>query len=405
VPEDSRVLRVRHLWCSTSDRLASKPGSSPPERTGLYNIYHGLTQLTQLATVPPFLVLCLVFLTKRAWQSRSKYLKRWYRGKLHQTIVDSWFCVDCFVPEGMSQVSSPSEVGNDKSRILNTRLSCGTSAGPLHVPRGLTEIAEAKQERKTKWAGVLTISKKGLETRSSRFEFKISLNSFSIGSGPPLITGLSGWWTPNWSRRTQETVPDHCWPTMADPLGKNSAQVCELACILGLTGPNNQVSLSTNERSAPYIVCTYYPLDWWNYRIRSDALGGLRLYLLRYCTAPAEVLAKTSSSDLIRPKLTGKIFRDNRSCSQARIHRSLNNSQPNSRCLLFNVIIYNPHPAWFPHDCRKAVLALLITSGFDSQKYPIPLHMFSSVKYVMIQLFSTRVVVSNMREIRYWSPI
>jgi len=36
VPEDSRVLRVRCLY--TRPPIASKPGSSPPEQTGLDNI-------------------------------------------------------------------------------------------------------------------------------------------------------------------------------------------------------------------------------------------------------------------------------------------------------------------------------------------------------------------------------
>jgi len=57
-----------------------------------------------------------------------------------------------------------------------------------HVPRGLTEIAKAKQVRKTNQTGILyQFNKKGSESRSSRFEPKISLISFSRGSGPPLM--------------------------------------------------------------------------------------------------------------------------------------------------------------------------------------------------------------------------
>jgi len=41
------------------------------------------------------------------------------------------------------------------------------------------------------------------------------------------------------------------------------------------------------------------------------------------------------------------------------IHWPPNNSQPSSHWLLFKVTIHNPHPTWFPHYCRKAVLALL----------------------------------------------
>ena len=36
VPENSQVLRVRHLCCRTP--IASAPGSSPPERVGLDNM-------------------------------------------------------------------------------------------------------------------------------------------------------------------------------------------------------------------------------------------------------------------------------------------------------------------------------------------------------------------------------
>ena len=104
-------------------------------------------------------------------------------------MVDSCYCLDQDVPEGMSQVSRRSEVGNHKRRSLNTRVSSGTSAGSSLVPRGLTENAEAKQVRKTNRTDILyQIAKKWSENRSSRFEPKISLISFSRGSGPPLRT-------------------------------------------------------------------------------------------------------------------------------------------------------------------------------------------------------------------------
>jgi len=56
----------------------------------------------------------------------------------------------------------------------------------LHIPRGLTEIAEAKQVRKTNQSGICTSPKKGSESRSSRVELEISSISFSRGSDPPL---------------------------------------------------------------------------------------------------------------------------------------------------------------------------------------------------------------------------
>jgi len=51
-------------------------------------------------------------------------------------MVDSCYCLDRVVPEGMSQVSRRLEVGNHKQRTLNTRLSSGTSAGTFACPAG-----------------------------------------------------------------------------------------------------------------------------------------------------------------------------------------------------------------------------------------------------------------------------
>jgi len=59
-------------------------------------------------------------------------------------MVDSWYCLDRVVPEGMSQVSGRSEVGNHKRRSLNTRYLLALLWKLSHVPRGLTENAEAK---------------------------------------------------------------------------------------------------------------------------------------------------------------------------------------------------------------------------------------------------------------------
>ena len=51
-------------------------------------------------------------------------------------MVDSWYCLDRFVPEGISQVSRRSEVRNTTRRSLNTRPSSGTSAGSFPVSAG-----------------------------------------------------------------------------------------------------------------------------------------------------------------------------------------------------------------------------------------------------------------------------
>jgi len=103
-------------------------------------------------------------------------------------MVDSWYCLDRFVPEGISQVSRRSEVGNTKRRSLNTRLSSGISAGTFAVSAGPYRNYHAKAGTKDEPCHVFgTISRKGLEIRSSRFEPKNSWLSFSRGSGPPLM--------------------------------------------------------------------------------------------------------------------------------------------------------------------------------------------------------------------------
>ena len=62
----------------------------------------------------------------------------WHGGKLGQTMVDSWYCLDRVVPERMSQVWRRSEVGNQKRFSLNNRLSPGTSANTSCRSRNAT---------------------------------------------------------------------------------------------------------------------------------------------------------------------------------------------------------------------------------------------------------------------------
>ena len=79
-------------------------------------------------------------------------------------MVDSSYCLDWFVPEGISQVSRRSEVGNTKQRSLNTRLSSGTSAGTFAVSAGPYRNYHVKVGTKNKpWHVFGTISKKGLK--------------------------------------------------------------------------------------------------------------------------------------------------------------------------------------------------------------------------------------------------
>jgi len=167
--------------------INSKPDSSPPERPNLDNI---TSQSWFEATCPytssvsaylRFQVVTIFLLEKTRQSTRSGgtgacCIRPWLQ----------WYCQDRFVPEGISQVSRRSEVGNTKRRSLNTQLSSGTSAGIFAVSAGPYRNYHAKTGTKNEhWHVFGTISKKWLENRSSRFEPKNSWLSFSRGSVHP----------------------------------------------------------------------------------------------------------------------------------------------------------------------------------------------------------------------------
>jgi len=70
-------------------------------------------------------------------------------------MVDSWYCLDPVVPEGMSQVSERSEVVYINGAPSTPGYLLALLQELSHVPRGLTEIAEAKQVQKTNQSGIL----------------------------------------------------------------------------------------------------------------------------------------------------------------------------------------------------------------------------------------------------------
>jgi len=130
----------------------------------------------------------MFFSTKRAWQSGSKRFKRWYMGKLRQTMVDSWYCLDLVIPERMSQVSRQLEVGKHKQRTLNTRLFSGTSAGTFECRAG--PYRNCRSEAGTKNEPKLYFvpnQKKDPKIDPHVSNQKSREFLFSEGSGPPLI--------------------------------------------------------------------------------------------------------------------------------------------------------------------------------------------------------------------------
>jgi len=96
------------------------------------------THFTHTAEMQNNLCKCLLTFCHNLFvrKDKTKYHKWWHGGKLHQTMVDSWYSPDRFVAEGISQVSRRSEVGNTKRRSLITRLSSGTSAGTFALSAG-----------------------------------------------------------------------------------------------------------------------------------------------------------------------------------------------------------------------------------------------------------------------------
>jgi len=107
---------------------------------------------------------------ERAWQAQVKHLKRWYGGRLRQTIVEPCYCLDRVVSDGMSRISRRSEVGNTKRRILHNWQASGTSVVTFACPACPDTNGWAGESTKN-WAEQLfcTRSKKGSENRSLHF--------------------------------------------------------------------------------------------------------------------------------------------------------------------------------------------------------------------------------------------
>jgi len=72
-----------------------------------------------------FLPLCHALLS---WKNKTKYRKRWYTGRLRQTMLVPWYCLDWVVPKGIYPIWRRSEFGKHKLHTLDAQLSSGTSA-------------------------------------------------------------------------------------------------------------------------------------------------------------------------------------------------------------------------------------------------------------------------------------
>jgi len=164
--------------------IASKSDSSPPERPSLDNTTsHPCSEVTYpcITSSSVHIRFFTIFLFEKTRRSTRS-------GSTGASCVRPWLTRDIvwIVPEGMSQVSWRSEVGNTKERSLNTLLSSGTSTGTFTVSADPYRNYHAKASTKNDpWNVFGTVSKKGLENRSSCFEPKNLCLSFSRASGPP----------------------------------------------------------------------------------------------------------------------------------------------------------------------------------------------------------------------------
>jgi len=100
-----------------------------------------------------------------------------------------------------------------KRRALNTRLSSGTSAGTFACPAGPYRILQRRSRYESRTKVVFcTSSKKGSESRSSRFEPKISLIYFSRGWGLPLRNIYIMWGSkPGLNSSNSKTIVCDIW--------------------------------------------------------------------------------------------------------------------------------------------------------------------------------------------------
>jgi len=78
-------------------------------------------------------------------KGKTKYQKQCYRGTLRQTMVDSCYCLDRVVPEGMSQVSRRSEVAYINGAPSTPSYLLALLRELLQCPRAVTEITKPKQ--------------------------------------------------------------------------------------------------------------------------------------------------------------------------------------------------------------------------------------------------------------------
>jgi len=166
------TVYVRNLW---SPRNLAHPLRNDPVQT-ISRVNHGLTQR---APVTPLLVLCLVFSTKRAWQSGRS-------GTRHVASDHAWLIILSRPGRSGEEEPGVEAIGScvHKRRALNTRLSSVTSAGTLACPAGPDRICRGKAGTKNepKWYFV-PVQKKGpkIDPRKSRWFL------FGGGSGPPLM--------------------------------------------------------------------------------------------------------------------------------------------------------------------------------------------------------------------------
>ena len=154
------MLRVCRVWFPTSDRLQTS-------RTTWSRQYHESAIVS--LNLPPyhrFLYCVLSFKKKRAWQHGSKHYQRWYNGRLRQTMVDSWYCLDLTCKRGSVGQSEGLLIPRSLVRFRIKPENSNSHGPQLHRP----SIKVTKLLLKVRKAIIIVIRPQGISQVSRRSE-------------------------------------------------------------------------------------------------------------------------------------------------------------------------------------------------------------------------------------------
>jgi len=170
--------------------IASKSGSSPLVRPGLDNL---TSQPWSDSSYSPSISSCTLSCPLKQKERDKAEVSMW-RGITGTSCVRPWLTRAIVLTGSFRRVWARFRGDRRSGTINGTRLTPGYLLALLQellfVLRGLEEIFEPKQVRKTNLARFLYQIQKKSPKIGPHVEHKISLISFSIGSGPPWMDNL-----------------------------------------------------------------------------------------------------------------------------------------------------------------------------------------------------------------------